>query len=248
VSGHDDASRISPRWLIIALCALVVLVSLGFAGWAWSRTGESNPVDGAQALRSDAADPAATREELRELAQDFVVEFHTYGPDDLVDGELAGYRDRVSPMMTTKFQTVFAEQIALPAATVAEADTRSEAEAHASGLVTADADSAEVIVGGVVQTSYENPTQKDGERIDSGLVPIRYRVLFVRTDGQWLVDDLDQVGDELPGFAEQGGGSEGSDGPDPSGLPTPSDGATGGPTDDAPADPTAEPSEEGETP
>lgn len=238
-------SAVSRRWLVLGLCVVLVTGSLVFVGWAlWARTdGLPDPIEAAQSLREDQNDPLATGAEMRDLAEEFVVEFHTYGPDDLENGELTGYWDRVSVMMTSKFKTVFEQQIQLPAATVAEVKNGSQAEAQASGVVTADADSAEVLVGGVITTSYQNPNQ-ESERIESDPMPVRYRVLMVKVDGAWLVDDLDQVGDDLPGFAEQGGeATQQPGGTDPSGLPTPTDGTA--PTEPVPTDPTDGATEDG---
>ncbi len=203
MTGEDTSRPGLRRWLILALLLGLTVGSLGFVGWAWgARTDEANPVDAAEQLREDAGDPRATRAELRDLAETFVEDFYTYRPDDVVEGKLPEYEERLTAMMSAKFRSAFEDNLPLVEGVASQSGVGSTADAQASGVVTADVDSAEVLVGGWVQFTYANPDEQE-ERIEGDRQPVRYRVLMVRVDGRWLVDNLDSVDDSLPGLADE---------------------------------------------
>ncbi|WP_141015368.1 hypothetical protein [Nocardioides sambongensis] len=209
---------------VFALLVVVVVGCLGAAvGVVYAHTSEGGPVERVRALADPPPDPRLSREQALGTARDFVVAFNTYGPDQLTDdGTMPDYA-ALAEDMTARFGTVFDKNVGYAEQTVAQLQVRREAEVYAAGIASADEDSAEVLVAGVARFSYPNP-KKDGAWIDFDPERFRYQVSLVRQHGEWLVDDLDDLDDDLPSFAQSGGGEEGLPGQ------LPSDGASPGGT------------------
>lgn len=189
---NDNTSRIAPLWYLVVLLAVLAVACLGFVAWAgydkW-RTG---------AVTDEVSAEAAERDQVQELASQFVKEFHTYGPDDLEGNQLVGYDDRVSPLMTAKFQAAFEQGLAVNAGAVAQLSTRSAGDATAAGVASIDDDSAEVLVGGWVLLAYQHPDDPD-EDVVGDRESVRYRVVLRQIEGDWLVDrlcNIDQAGQD----------------------------------------------------
>lgn len=180
------------------------------------------------------------REALMSASRTFVLRFNTYGPDMLDDeGHLPDYA-AVSDLMTSKFATVFDQNVGYAETTVQKLGASRSAKVYAVGVASQDADSAEVLVAGTVELSYPYPKQlgqqtsddkKSGDskgtpEVTSGPQRFRYQVSLVKVGGTWLVDDLDDIDDGLPPFSQPA---------------TPQDGQTDGQTDGQ--SPSAEPSD-----
>jgi len=159
----------------------------------------------------------AEREELLAVASEFVRRYYTYGSDMLDDdGNLSEYLT-LTELMTPKFGQVFTEQVELVERTVRDLDAGSEAEVHAVGVASQDSDSANVLVAGtlVLSASYAQPGDEPGgeegeapadgedpERVSSGPQAVRLRLSLVKIDGEWLVDDFDDIDDGQPPFSQ----------------------------------------------
>lgn len=186
-----------------------------------------DPLDRLQSLRDPAPDPAREREKVLAAGRTFVERFNTYGTDMLDDnGKMPEYA-AVGELMTSKFRTVFDRNVGYAEQVVAETQVDRVGTSHAVGVASLDSDSAELLVGGIVEFSY--PAKQGGEeQVAFEPLRFRYQVSMVKIDGKWLVDDLDDLDDDLPSFAE----ASLPEGEVPGG--TPSDAPSGSPT----ADPT----------
>ncbi|TYL46260.1 hypothetical protein FXB39_13975 [Nocardioides sp. BGMRC 2183] len=204
------------RWGVLGVLTVVVLGCLGTAvGLVYAHTSDGGPIERVQTLADPPSDPRLAREQVLGDARDFVAAFNTYGPDLLTeDGTMPDYA-ALSEEMTSRFGTVFDKNVGYAEQTVAQLQVRREAEVYAVGVASADDDSAEVLVAGVAKFSYPNPKKK-GSWVDFDPERFRYQVSLVRQHGEWLVDDLDDLDDDLPSFAQSGGGEEGLPGQLPS--------------------------------
>ncbi len=243
------------RWLVLGLAVLVVVVSL-----AWTvtivatRSAGDGLGDRLTSLRKNevpASGETTEREKALSLARQFALRFNTYDPE-MADaaGHLPEYAS-VADLMTAKFEEVFTATdteaaIGLPLVEelVAQTGATSAAQVYAVGLASQDADSAEVLVAGVIEVSRPYPDQQgrpdfDSKKPDitSGPRQFRYQVSLVKTDGEWRVDDLDNVDDGYPSLADAD--AQPSDVPSDGtgGLPSdiPTDVPTDVPTDPSPA-------------
>ncbi|MEQ6900629.1 hypothetical protein [Nocardioides sp. YIM 152588] len=226
-----------PAWRrpVLVLLVAVAVVAAGVAvATVWTATAEGGPIERVQALREPAADPGVEREELLGVAGDFVRRFNTYGPDLLADdGTMPEYAGLTSTM-TARFGGVFESNVGYAEQTVAQLSIRRRADVYAVGIAAQDDDSAELLVAGVATFSYPDPDKKKAW-IEFDPERFRYQVSLVRQHGEWLVDDLDDVDDDLPPLAQSspqsgaglpGGLPTGEPTPEPSSEPSPGKGAT----------------------
>ena len=212
VTDDSDASttrpprRTSPRWRVLAP-ALAALVTVGcllaLVFLAGSRAPEGASFDERVAAvfgRDDSA--VRERESAMSQAEQFVLRVHTYGPQLLDEkNAMPEYRKLVSEVMTPKFAAGFQEQANLAEATVAQAGVARTAEVFSYGTSSIDADSAQVLVAGSFTTTYPSPKDAD-KRIQTDALPFRYEVSLKKIDGEWLVDDFE----DLTGEPEQPAG------------------------------------------
>lgn len=173
-------------------------------------------------------DPSRDREEVLAASRTFVQRFNTYGPDLLEEsGEMPDYR-AVGDLMTAKFRKAFDDNLTIAEKAVSETGIDRVATVYGVGISAVDADSATVLVGAEVVSSYPSADDPE-ERIDFEPQRFRYEVSLVRIDGRWVVDDLDDVDDGLPSFADGAAQEAGPGGQSPSGAtPEPSGAATEG--------------------
>lgn len=180
-------------------------------------------------------DPTRDREEVLAASRTFVQRFNSYGPDLLDDaGQMPDYR-AVGDLMTAKFRKSFEGALTIAEKTVQQTGIAREATVYGVGISAIDADSATVLVGAEVMSSYPSADNPD-ERIDFEPQRFRYEVSLVRIDGTWVVDDLDDVDDGLPSYANSTTQDVvPDDGQSPSGSPSgaPTTGATSEPSDSA---------------
>jgi hypothetical protein len=208
------------RWAVLALLLGVVVAGLGVFTWAVvDRGAGGDPIDRLQSLRDPAPDPGKEREEVLAAGRTFVERFNTYGPDMLDDkGKMPDYA-AVGELMTAKFRTVFDKNVGYAEQVVAETKVDRVGKPYAVGVASLDSDSAELLVGGIVQFSYP-ATQGSEEQVALEPLRFRYQVSMVKVDGEWLVDDLDDLDDDLPSFAEASIPEDGAPTGDPTGNPT----------------------------
>ncbi|MFC5731089.1 MULTISPECIES: hypothetical protein [Nocardioides] len=218
----------SPRrqWAVLALLLGVVVAGLGVFTWALvDRGAGDDPIDRLQSLRDPGPDPGKEREEVLGAGRTFVDRFLTFGPDMLDDnGKMPDYA-AVGELMTSKFRTVFDRNVGYAEQVVAETKVGRVAEPYAVGVASLDSDSAELLVGGIVEFSAP-ASEGSQEQIAFEPLRFRYQVSMVKIDGEWLVDDLDDLDDALPSFAE----ASIPEGEVPGG--TPSDAPSSNPTDE----------------
>ncbi len=218
----DQGSRFSWRWLLVGLLFVVSLACLITAVVVVTTRGTGDdPLDKLSSIREEpSAAPAAEREQLLALGRDFVVRFNTYGPDMLDESNHLPDYASLTEIMSAKFAEVFESNVGYAEQTVAQTGVGRSAEVHAVGVVSQDADSAELLVAGTVQFSYPNPKKED-EPILFEPQRFRYELSAVRIEGDWVVDDLDDIDDGLPSLAEANPSGEGGEPTDlPSELPS----------------------------
>lgn len=221
------------RWSILGLLLGILVACLAWSVWTVVDKGAGgNPVKKIDSLIDPPSDPAADREEALAAASTFVQRFNTYGPDLLGgDNKMPEYA-AIGDLMTAKFAKVFESNVGYAEETVAETGIDRVGTVYGVGVASLDDDSAELLVAGVVEFSYPDPEDAT-QRIDFEPLRFRYQVSLVKLGGEWTVDDLDDLDDELPSFAEASIPEAGTPGQLPSGSPTtePSDGATTDPAD-----------------
>ena len=127
-----------------------------------------------EAQAEDAARAAAVRS-----AERFVVEANNFDASDLPT-----LKQRLSPMLTTKFRSGFEATIDDILTQIEQAKLVSKGEVLRSAVATADTDSAEVLVvaDATAQSSF-------GERVRH----FRWSIDLVQVDGDWLVDNFTPV-------------------------------------------------------
>lgn len=209
------------RWIALAVLCAVTLGCLVLTYIVVTGDGVGDdPVDQLQSLDDEPGpNPDVEREELLKLGRDFVLRFNTYGPEMLEDGRLPEYA-AITDMMTSKFDTAFEENLAIPEQLVAQSGVASEAQVYAVGISSQDADSAELLVAGTVQMSYAHPDE-EGERVEDSPFQVRYQVFLRKIEGTWLVDNLDAIDDGYPPLADVGTDEQPTDGSSATpGVPT----------------------------
>lgn len=218
--GRTGSSAARRRWTLLVVALVVAAVFLGSAATLVLTRGAGDGLgDKVRSLARDEV-PSDEEDEEREsvlsAARTFVLRFNTYGPD-MVDaaGKMPEYA-AVADLMTPKFGTVFDENVGYAEQTVAEIGAERSAEVLAVGIASMDSDSAQVLVAGRATTSFPYPDEvdrqtsddeqqgdsEDDPRVSSGPQRFRYEVSLVKVEGEWLVDNLDDVDDGLPPFAD----------------------------------------------
>lgn len=210
------------RRAIVAVLVSVTVVCLALVAYAYSRGAGAFDDPGARldSLQDEDVVSATVkdREQLLSLSRKFATQFNTYDPSMLDDqGHLPEYAS-VSEQMTPKFADVFEQAIKIPEQTVAQGAS-SLATVYAVGVAAQDDDSAKVLVAGTIELSYllpeeegqegepgnesENPDgDGEDESLSTGPQRFRYELSLVKVDGQWLVDDVDDIDDGRPPFSQ----------------------------------------------
>lgn len=221
------------RWAVLAVLLGLLVAGLGVSALVVFGNGAGPGLGNrVSSVFDPPKDPSRDREEVLAASRTFVQRFNTYGPDLLEEsGEMPDYR-AVGDLMTAKFRKAFDENLAIAEKAVAQTGIDRVATVYGVGISAIDADSATVLVGAEVVSSYPSSDNPD-ERIDFEPQRFRYQVSLVRIDGTWVVDDLDDVDDGLPSFANSASqNTVPDDGQSPSGAPsgTPSSSATTDPS------------------
>ncbi|WP_370289268.1 hypothetical protein [Nocardioides sp.] len=242
-TGRRGGARL--QWGIVGLLSAVLVASLGVTAYlVLDRGAGASPFARIESLRDPGVSPAQDRERALALGRTFAQRFNTYGPDLLdASGKMPDYA-AVAGLMSAKFAKVFDENVGFAEETVKQTKVDRSAQVFSVGISSIDADSADLLVGGIVQFTYPNP-QKPSERVPFEPLRFRYDVSLVKIGGVWKVDDLDDIDDGLPSFGEasqpQGGvppvpgqPTQPSQSPSPSGSPsaptTPAPSATTAPS------------------
>jgi hypothetical protein len=181
-TGKDGASRSqdAPSYVVatVVICLLLLVASTGVLVWsAVSADGADGTSRGNEAMALDAG--AQQRKEVLELTEEFFVQANTYDSRALPD-----YKERVHPLLTPGFTETFDKTVDDVLAKLAETKLRSEAVFRVAAIKSMDQDSAEVLVAGNGSTR--------STLVDRIFFP-RWRVVVVRTDDGWRVDDYETV-------------------------------------------------------
>lgn len=189
-STHDDPGPATEsaqtfRTVLAGLLVVLLLASLGTSIWLAATRGFE-----AVGLERGAGELQAERESVMRQTRQFMLRTGTYGPDQLVDGQLPEYRELVEEVITPKFATSFDQSVSTAEQIVAQAGVSRTAEVFSTGVATIDADSATALVAGSFTDSY--PDQA-GELQPQEPVPFRIQVTLVKTGGEWLVDDFTPI-------------------------------------------------------
>lgn len=227
-TAQDRPGSTTLRWSILGLLLGVIVACLAWSVWTVLDKGAGdNPAKKVDSLIDPVSDPTVDREKALAAARTFVQRFNTYGPDLLGDdGKMPEYA-AITDLMTAKFAKVFEDNVGYAEDTVKETGIDRVGTVYAVGAASADVDSAEVLVAGIVDFSYPDPDDAS-QRIDFEPLRFRYQVSLVKLGGEWRVDDLDDLDDELPSFSESStpgagtpsGQPSGSASSDPSGQPS----------------------------
>jgi hypothetical protein len=128
-------------------------------------------------LDAQAEDQART--EAVQSAERFVVEANNFDASDLPT-----LKQRISPLLTTKFRTDFESTIDDILTQIEQAKLVSKGEVLRSAVASVDSDSAEVLV-----VADANAQSSFGTRVRH----FRWSVDLVKVDGDWLVDNFTPV-------------------------------------------------------
>jgi len=182
----DRQGRASTFRLALAgVLAVVLLASVGTSIWlAASRGFETIGIE------SGAGDLQSERDAVMSQSRQFMLRTGTYGPDQLVDGQLPEYRELVEEVITPKFATSFEQSVTTAEQIVSQAGVERQAEVFSTGVTTIDADSATALVAGSFQDSYPD---RAGDLQAQEPVPFRMQISLVKSDGDWLVDDFTPI-------------------------------------------------------
>lgn len=170
-TAHDPAPTTSPvRPALAAVLALLLVASL-----VWLVV---------VLVRSTGAEPVQERREAVMLrAREYVQAAWSYGRADLDDeGRLTDYQDRVTPLITTSFNTEFEKTVPVLQQLVADEGFARTTTIDQLAVERIDPDSASVIVNGQI-----TETQGD-QQLPS--TPFIWSLDLEHVEGTWLVSDL----------------------------------------------------------
>lgn len=173
--------------LLVVVSLLLVLALVVLVAEALARR------DGGVASTASAGDVASAaqqRQEVMEVAGRFSERTFTYGPEDLEDGRLAAYEQRVKEMLTTSFATEFEEFVEAPLAYVKETQRDQTAEVYGTGVVSLSDDRAQALVAGAYRTTWYSGTKKE---VTEDPIQFRWAVDLVKVEGEWRVDKFTPV-------------------------------------------------------
>ncbi len=240
----SSASRATRgRRLLALLLVGVILVCVGtliYLFAARTDAADRSFLDRVKVMVSGNEDLTTERQEVLDLAQQFMLRVNTYGPADLdKQGQMPAFRDRVGSVITPKFKASFDQGVVAAEKSVAQAGVGRTAKVYGAGVSSIDSDSARVLVAGAFTVSYPNSEAKGAERVEVEPTPFRVEVSLVKIDGEWLVDDFVPVTgeepDQQPSLPGTGSTPSASPTDEPTDSPSPSAPAPSAPTSDTPS-------------
>ena len=214
VGPRSASSTLPVLTAVLAVVAVVCAVVLGtrFADTTGSFGSRVEQVfSGPAAAQETTADNSRERELVMSQANQFMIRINSYGPSDLdAENTMPGYVERVSEVITPKFDVEFREQVTLAEQSVSEAGLARSVNLYATGTESLEADLATVLVTGEILQSYPDPapdaTEEDRIEFEPSL--FRIEVRLVKIEGTWLVDDFAPVTGEVPGEPTPGAPGE----------------------------------------
>lgn len=172
-TGSTTTTSRTLATVLAVLCVAALVAAVWVTLWLRGETTESDQ-------RTD--DQVA----LRQAAERFTETWNTFEA-----GEAQAYLDTVAPLLSTKFRAEFEEAGANVVTGIEQQQLSStgkvladEDEVPLIGIASLDDDSAQVLV------------VSDARRVSSGQRVVRYwrwQISFVKTDGEWLVDEFKEV-------------------------------------------------------
>ena len=171
-TGATSTPWMSPAlsWAVTGVAALVALAALAVV------------VVQLVVLRPAVADieeEAQTRGAVVRAAERFTVEVNNYDATDV--GTL---KERVGPLLTTRFRTDFEKSIDDLLVQIEQAELTSEGEVLKSAVASVDADSATALV--VADAATESVFDRRARHF-------RWEIELDKVDGEWLVDNFTPV-------------------------------------------------------
>jgi len=171
--------------LAVLLSLLLVAVLVWLAAEALARR------DGGVASDTGAASEAVAREEVMSVSRQFALRVLQYGPDDLADGKMTEYQERIREVVSTSGEAKLDQMQQGIVQLVDQYGQSQEVEVYGIGVAELSEDSAQALVTGAFRTTWY-----EGRKRETSFDPIqfRWRVDLVEVDGEWLVDDFAPVG------------------------------------------------------
>lgn len=173
---QPDQQRSSRPWFATALAALCALALAGGIALVWWLDQETDQRAQTEEDRAAAIDAART----------FTETWNTFRPK-----EVESYLEEVRPLLTAKFRTQFDDAAEDVVTGITQQRLFSKGEVLVNGdgiplvgIASMDKDSAEVLV------------VSDAKRVANRqrvLRHWRWQVSLVKSDGEWLVDDFEEV-------------------------------------------------------
>jgi hypothetical protein len=172
--------------VLVVLAALVVASLAALAFQAVHRGG--NPFSTTDEVQD-------ARDDVMSQARQFMLRVNTYGPDLLDGSTMPKYRERVSAVVTAKFDADFEKNVPYAEATVAQAGLQRTTEVYGVGVGDLDVDRghATALVAGAFTNSFPDPADKK-KRVPADPQPYRVEVTLVRQRGTWKVDGFAPAG------------------------------------------------------
>lgn len=167
--GRSGMSPRLTRW-VAAFLALVCLVALIVVAL---------DVVALRPKYDDTMTAQQDRASVVRVAERFTVEVNNYNV-----GSIDQYQQRITPLLTTKFQGEFSQAMQDIVSSVKQAKMNSKGQVLASGVESVDPDSAHVLVvaDANVKTVFDNRARH-----------FRWDVSLRKVGGRWLVDDFSPV-------------------------------------------------------
>jgi hypothetical protein len=161
----------APLWFVASVAVAAIALIAG-VGVIWTANGSL----------SDRDDSEDTRAEIIEVAEQYFLASQNY---DFTDVE--GYRERVHPLMTERNREEFDKTLSRIDDGFAKIEAHAVAQVREAAVEVMDEDSPTVMVTGDVEF--------DSTEITSTSHP-RWEVMLRLVDGEWLVDEHTELGDD----------------------------------------------------
>lgn len=180
-----DAQRpsersVNPVWSRTRLVVAIALALALVASLVWL-------VSGLVDRRNQTPDAQGSRDKVMLAAREYMVAAWNFGAGDLDSEEsLTAYRDRVTPLITTSFNTDFDKASTLLEKAVAKEKYSREATVERTAVESLDDDAATVLVGGAATERVSGEQEV--------VTPYVWTIDLVKVDGAWLVNDFTEYG------------------------------------------------------
>lgn len=177
------------RLVVAGLLALALVASL-----VWLAVGLRD-------RESDQPSAQDDRDKVMLKAREYMLAAFNFDAGDLdANKKLTAYRDRVTPLITTRFKTDFDKATTAVEPAVAQGQSASKATVDRTAVESLSDDTAKVIVGGELTIRLGGGKQPDA-------VPYAWSISLKNVDGTWLVDDFDEFGSEQAPGQDSGQGA-----------------------------------------